>query len=105
LRRDELPDYYKSLRLQILHLQLRLERWAVAPGLLFIEWTVTGEIAGKCLLLPNCNRFTLRDMLASEGLHIFDNLALRALIEPSLSRFGNVSFANLSTGVAGETDV
>jgi hypothetical protein len=97
LRRDELPDYYTGLKSQISNLQLHLQRWAVAPKLLFIEWTVTGEIAGKALVLPNTDRFTLRDMLAMEGVAYFDNLALRALTDPSLARFADVSLGNLST--------
>jgi hypothetical protein len=95
LRRDQLPDYYKSLKAQIHNLQLHLGRWAVASGLLFIEWTLTGEIGGRGMVLPNCDRFTLRDMLATEGVAYFDNLALRALFEPELARFANSSFANL----------
>ena len=97
LRRDELPGYYTMLKSQIRDLQLHLERWAVAPGLLFIEWAVTGEIAGKPLVLPNTDRFTLRDMLATEGVAYFDDLAVRALADTKLARFANVSFGNLST--------
>lgn len=97
LRRDELVSYYTGLKTTIHNLRLHLERWAGAPGLLFIEWTVTGGIGGKPLKLANTDRFTLRDMLAIEGVAYFDNLALRALIEPNLARFANVSFANLST--------
>src|SRR5215469_6948282 len=76
LRREELPAYYTALKSQIRNLQLRLERWAVRPGMLFIEWTVTGEVAGKPLILPNTDRFTLREMLATEGVAYFDNLAV-----------------------------
>jgi hypothetical protein len=39
-------------------------------------------------------------MLATEGVAYFDNLALRALFKPNLSRFTNASFANLATGNA-----
>lgn len=97
LRRDELAGYYTALTTQITDLQLQLGRWAVAPGLLFTEWTVTGAIAGQPFALPNTDRFTLRDMLAVEGVAYFDNLALRALTEPNLARFKNVSFADVST--------
>jgi ketosteroid isomerase-like protein len=97
LRRDELPDYYVKLTSQIQNLQLKLERWAVAPELLFIEWTVSGEVAGKRLVLPNTDRFTLRGMLATEGVAYFDNLAVRACLESDLARFENVSFADLAT--------
>lgn len=97
LRREELAGYYTELRSQIRNLQLHLERWAVAPELLFIEWTVTGEIAGKPLVLPNTDRFTLRDMLVAEGVAYFDRLAMRALTDPSYERFANVSIGNLST--------
>jgi ketosteroid isomerase-like protein len=100
LRRDELPGYYTALKSQIRDLQLHLERWAVAQGLLFIEWTITGEIAGKRLVLPNTDRFTLRDMLATEGVAYFDDLAVRAFTDLRLARFGNVSFGNVSTGNA-----
>ncbi len=98
LRRDELPAYYTTLKSQIRNLQLHRERWAARPGMLFIEWTVTGEVAGKPLVLPNTDRFTLREMLATEGVAYFDDLALRALGDPSLARFNEVSFANLPTG-------
>ena len=100
LRRDELPDYYKSLKSQIRNLQLHLGRWASAAGYLFIEWTVTGQVREKDFVLPNCDRFTLREMLATEGVAYFDNLALRTLFEPELSRFANASFANLPAGDA-----
>ncbi len=98
LRRDELPAYYTALRSQIRNLQLNLERWAAGPGMLFIEWTVTGEVGGKPLILPNTDRFTLREMLAIEGVAYFDNLAVRALADSGLARFNEMSFANLPTG-------
>jgi len=98
LRRDELSAYYAGLKSQIRDLRLRLEQWAVAPEMLFIEWTVTGEIGGKQFELANTDRFTLRDMLAVEGVAYFDNMQLRAMTEPGLARFGNVSFAALPAG-------
>lgn len=100
LRREELAGYYTELKSQIGNLQLHLERWAVAPQLLFIEWTVVGEIAGKPLVLPNTDRFTLREMLVTEGVAYFDNLALRALTDLSYARFANVTFGNLSTNTS-----
>jgi ketosteroid isomerase-like protein len=100
LRRDELPAYYTSLKSQIRNLQLHLERWAARPGMLFIEWTVTGEVGGKSLVLPNTDRFTLREMLATEGVAYFDDLTVRALTDSSLARFNEVSFANLPTANA-----
>lgn len=96
LRRTELAGYYIGLTTQIRDLRLHLDRWAVAPGLLFTEWMVTGEIAGKRLQLANTDRFTLRDMLAVEGVAYFDNLALRELTEPDLARYRDISFANTS---------
>ena len=102
LRREELPGYYTELKSQIRNLQLHLERWAVAPELLFIEWTVTGDIADKHLVLPNTDRFTLRDMLVTEGVAYFDDLALRALTNARYARFTNVSFGNLSTDAAAD---
>lgn len=61
LRREELPGYYSALKSQIRDLQLHLERWAVAPELLFIEWTITGEIAGqrlvRSILTPHFGQF------------------------------------------------
>lgn len=100
LRRDELPGYYTALKSQMKDLQLHLERWAAAPGLLFIEWTVTGQFAGHRLVLPNTDRFSLRDMLVTEGVAYFDDLALRALRNPDFSRFANVSLGNVRTNPA-----
>jgi hypothetical protein len=60
---------------------------------------VTGEIAGKPLVLPNTDRFTLRDMLATEGVAYFDDLAVRALVDSNLARFSNISLGNLSTKI------
>ncbi|HJU10782.1 MAG TPA: nuclear transport factor 2 family protein [Candidatus Binataceae bacterium] len=98
LRRDELAGYYTSLTHQIEGLQLHLERWAVSRGLLFMQWTVTGKIAGQQLRLANADRFTLdSNLLATEGVAYFDNLMLRAMLEPALARFRNVSFADVRT--------
>ena len=58
---------------------------------------MTGAVARKPFALANTDRFTLRDMLAVEGVAYCDNLAVRALTEPQLARFGNVSFADVST--------
>ncbi|GEM_PF-3589113 len=100
LRRDELPAYYMGLKARIRDLQLHLERWAVAPPHLFIEWTVTGAVGDRRLVLPNTDRFTFRDLLAIEGVAYFDDLAVRAMFEPGLARFANISFADLPTAEA-----
>jgi hypothetical protein len=104
LRPHELAAYYMSLTGQIPHLQLNLERWAATPGLLFIQWTVTGRFTGQDLRLANSDRFTLNeDLLAIEGVAYFDNLGLRAMAEPALARFGNVSFGDIRTEPATKT--
>jgi hypothetical protein len=53
--------------------------------------------------LANADRFTLRGMLAVDGVAYFDNLAVRALTEPHLARFGNMSFASVSISDAPNT--
>ncbi len=98
LRRNELRGYYGALMAQIAELRLRLERWAVAPGLLFTEWTVSGSLAGQPFVLANTDRFTLRDLLAVEGVAYFDDLALRELSDPRLAEFAGRSFASLPAG-------
>lgn len=64
LRRDELTGYYAEILTVIRGLRLRLASWAAAPRLLFIEWTATGEMAGKPLKFGVTDRFTLRDTVA-----------------------------------------
>jgi SnoaL-like protein len=103
LRRGELPGYYAALKSQIHDLRMRMERWAAAPQMLFIEWTVTGEIGGRRFELANTDRFTLRGMLAAEGVAYFDNMQLRAMTEPGLARFDSVSFADLPAGTPART--
>ena len=93
LRRDELAGYYAELLAASPGLRLHLESWAAAPSLLFVEWTATGEMAGKPFKLGVTDRFTLRDTLATEGVAYFDELGLRALVEPDLARFADLSLS------------
>jgi hypothetical protein len=101
LCRDELASFYTALIGGTVGLQLHLQRWAATPGLLFIQWSATGKIAGKPLDLPVIDRFTLDgNLLATEGVSYFDNLGLRAMAEPGLARFRNLSFAAVPTDAA-----
>jgi ketosteroid isomerase-like protein len=93
LRRDELAGYYAALIREIPDLRLRLESWAAAPGILFIEWTASGTVNAKPFMLGVTDRFTLRDVLVCEGVAYFDDLALRALADPSLMRFADLAFS------------
>lgn len=104
LGRSELAGYYNGLLTQIPDLRLQLERWAVAPGLLFTEWTVSGTIRGKRFALANTDRFSLRDLLAVEGVAYFDGLALRELTDPKLTRFAAMSFAGVASPDADARD-
>jgi hypothetical protein len=91
LRPHELAGYYTDLKAQIPDLQLHLETWAASPGLLFCEWTATGTFNGKPMRLGVVDRFTLKDMRAVEGVAYFDALALRALADPALASFADLS--------------
>jgi hypothetical protein len=91
LHPPELAGYYTGLQAQIPDLRLHLETWAVSPGLLFCEWTATGTFNGKPMRLGVVDRFTLKDMRAVEGVAYFDALALRALADPALANFTDLS--------------
>jgi ketosteroid isomerase-like protein len=93
LHPHELAGYYTDLKAQIPDLQLHLEMWAASPGLLFCEWTATGTFNGKPMRLGFVDRFTLEDRHAVEGVAYFDALALRALAEPALASFADLSLS------------
>ena len=54
----------------------RLESWAVAGDLVFLQWTATWEMAGRVFELPVCERFTLREGLAVEAVGYYDLITL-----------------------------
>jgi ketosteroid isomerase-like protein len=54
----------------------RLETWAVAGDLVFLQWTATWEVAGRVFELPVCERFTLRNGLAVQAVGYYDLITL-----------------------------
>jgi hypothetical protein len=99
LIRGELAEYYTGLLAQAPNLRLQLEQWAASPGLLFCEWLATGDFNGHPMKLRLVDRYTLADFQITEGVAYFDGLALRALMDPNVARFRDISVSVLSASI------
>jgi ketosteroid isomerase-like protein len=74
--REDLADFYATENATRPGIKRRLETWAVAGDLAFMQWTAIWEDAGRVFELPVCERFTLRDGLAVEAVGYYDRITL-----------------------------
>jgi hypothetical protein len=76
---DELEAFYVAQEAENPGLQLRLETFAIAPDLVFFEWTAWRDVAGQRFEFPVVDRFRLRDMCAVDAVAYYDLMELAAL--------------------------
>lgn len=71
-----------TLALPDLHIECR--RWAARGEVLFAETRITATLGGQPLALSTIDLFVLRGDRAIEQVAYFDDVPLRALVDPSI---------------------
>ncbi|HEY2708073.1 MAG TPA: nuclear transport factor 2 family protein [Caulobacteraceae bacterium] len=77
--RGDLADFYAAHIAAHPGVQRRLETWATAKDVLFLQWTATHDVGGVMLELPVVDRFLLQGGRAVEAVAYYDLMDLAEL--------------------------
>lgn len=85
IRGDEEPDYVRAIKGLMPDISLEVVNWAVNDNVVFIEYEMSGTLAGRSLRWTGIGRFKLRGERAIDAIGRWDNLELLARIDPTVS--------------------
>jgi hypothetical protein len=85
IRGTEEPDYVRAIRSLIPDISLEVANWAADGDLVFVEYEMSGTLAGRPLRWTGIGRFKLRGERAIDVIGRWDNLELLSQIDPSVS--------------------
>lgn len=98
IRGEDEPDYVRGIKALIPDISLEVINWAATDDIVFIEYELTGSVAGRPLNWTGIGRFKLQGDRAIDAIGRWDNLDLLAQLDPSVSRtaFAEAAAALLS---------
>jgi hypothetical protein len=85
IRGSEEPDYVRAITALMPDISLEVANWAANGDVVFIEYEMSGTLAGRSLSWTGIGRFKLRGERAIDAIGRWDNLELLAQIDPSVS--------------------
>ncbi len=85
IRGSEEPDYVRAIKALMPDIKLEVAHWAANGDVVFIEYEMSGTLAGQPLSWTGIGRFKLRGERAIDAIGRWDNLDLLAQIDPSIS--------------------
>ena len=95
------PDYLRGIKALIPDLSLEVVNSAVGEGVVFIEYALSGTVAGRAVSWTGIGRFTLKGDRAIDAIGRWDNLDLLAQIDPDVRR---TAFAEAAAGLVFSPD-
>jgi len=96
------PDYVRGIKALIPDITLEVATWAAREDVVFIEYELTGSVAGRRLSWSGIGRFKLRGERAIDAIGRWDNLDLLAQLDSSVRP---TAFAEAAAALAaGDTD-
>lgn len=93
------PDYMRGIKGLMPDIGLRVEHWAANGDVVFVEYRMSGTLAGRALSWTGIGRFKLRGERAIDAIGRWDNLELLARIDPTVSI---TAFAEAAAGLVAE---
>jgi hypothetical protein len=99
IRGREEPDYVRAIRALMPDISLEVANWAASGDVVFIEYEMSGTLAGQPLSWTGIGRFKLRGERAIDAIGRWDNLDLLARIDPSVSA---TAFAETAARLVGD---
>jgi SnoaL-like domain len=84
IRGTEEPDYVRGIKMLMPDISLKVANWAANDDVVFVEYEVSGTLAGQSLNWTGIGRFKLRDGRAIDAIGRWDNLELLAQIDPTI---------------------
>ncbi len=85
IRGTDEPDYVRGIKMLMPDISLSVANWAANDDVVFIEYEISGTLAGQSLNWTGIGRFKLRDERAIDAIGRWDNLELLAQIDPTVS--------------------
>jgi hypothetical protein len=82
IRGEEEPDYVRAIKALMPDIGLEVANWAANGDVVFIEYEMSGTLAGISLSWTGIGRFKLR---GEKAIGRWDNLELLARIDPAVS--------------------
>jgi SnoaL-like domain len=86
IRGEEEPDYVRGIKALILDIGLEVRNWAANGDVVFVEYELSGSVAGRPLRWVGIGRFQLRGERAIDAIGRWDNLDLLAQLDGSTRR-------------------
>jgi hypothetical protein len=74
IRGTEEPDYVRAIKALIPDIKLEVANWAANGDVVFIEYEMSGTLAGQALAWTGIGRFKLRGERAIDAIGRWDNL-------------------------------
>ena len=83
---SQLPAYYEKIMSVLPDFRLEVNEWAVRDATVFIEWTISGTLAGERCAWDGVDRHMLIGARSIDGVSYFDTLPLWSQIDPKMRR-------------------
>jgi hypothetical protein len=94
---EEEGDYVRAIKALMPDIRLRVVDWASREETVFVEYEMTGSVAGRRLRWVGIGRFKLRGDRAVDAIGRWDNLDLLAQLDGSVRR---TAFAEAAASLA-----
>lgn len=101
IRGEDEPDYVRAIKALMPDIGLEVTSWAAREDVVFIEYEMSGTVAGRPLTWTGIGRFKLRGERAVDAIGRWDNLDLLARIDPTVSA---TAFAETAARLVAEAD-
>jgi hypothetical protein len=101
IRGTDEPDYVRAIKALMPDIKLTVANWAARDDVVFVEYEMGGTLAGRSLKWTGIGRFKLRGERAIDAIGRWDNLALLAQIDPTVSA---TAFAEAAARLVAEAE-
>ena len=102
IRGAEEPDYVRAIKALMPDISLEVANWAANNDVVFVEYEVSGTLAGRPLSWTGIGRFKLRGGRMIDAIGRWDNLELLAQIDPTVR---TTAFAETAASLVEKAEV
>jgi SnoaL-like protein len=100
IRGAEEPDYVRAIKALMPDISLEVANWAASGDVVFVEYEMSGTLAGRPLRWTGIGRFELEGERLIDAIGRWDNLDLLAQIDSNVSA---IAFAETAASLVAES--
>lgn len=101
IRGSNEPDYVRAIKALMPDIRLEVLNHAAGDDVVFVEYEMSGTLAGRPLSWTGIGRFKLRGDRAIDAIGRWDNLELLTQIDPTVS---STAFAETAASLVAESE-